>query len=305
MKSSPLLVLLAVGGVWGTSFLFIKVIVEEIAPLELVAGRLLIGAASVALVVVLMRRPVRLTAPLLAKLSVLALFTNILPFALIAWAEVHIDSGVTSVLNSTMPLFTALFAAAILAEEHFTTVRVLGLVTGFVGVAVLTGGDITRITDDDVLGELAVVGAATCYGAGAVYLRTLLRSEDPVNLSVLQLGLSALMAIPIALLFEGLPDGSLSVKGWLALLALGIGGTGLAYIAYVWLVDNIGSVRSSLVTYIIPVIGLLLGWAVLDEELGLSTILGFLLILGGVAAVLRGEAPASERVAPVPAGAAD
>lgn len=287
--------MLALGGVWGASFLFIKVIVEETSPLDLVLGRLLLGALTVTLIMALRRVPFRRSPTLLAKISLMAVFANILPFALIAWAEQHIASGTASVLNSTMPLFTALFAAAFLAEERFTAGRLVGLIAGFLGVAILTGNDILEITDSSVLGQLAVVGAAACYGAGTVYARTLLRWENPLSLSGLQLLIGALLAIPLLLAVEGSPDYSLSVEAWLSLLALGIFGSGFAYIAYLWLVDHVGSVRTSLVTYIVPVVGLLLGWAVLDESIGLNTALGTGLIILGVASVVRGQAVAPQR----------
>ncbi len=90
----------------------------------------------------------------------------------------------------------------------------------------------------------------------------------------------------------GSPDYSLSTEAWLSLLALGIGGTGAGYIAYLWLINVMGSVRASLVTYIIPIVGLFLGWLVLDESIGLNTVLGSLLIIAGVAVVMGGRAPA-------------
>jgi drug/metabolite transporter (DMT)-like permease len=92
------------------------------------------------------------------------------------------------------------------------------------------------------------------------------------------------------------PDYSLSVEAWLSLLGLGIAGTGIGVAMYMWLIDNVGAVRSSTVTYIVPVIGLFLGWAVLDESIGLHTIIGFALIIAGVAAVMRGQAPSSQRL---------
>jgi len=287
--------LLTLGGVWGASFLFIKVVVEETSPLELVAGRLLFGAVAIVALMALRRTPVPRRPSLLAKVCFMALMSNVIPFFLIAWAEVHIPSGTASVLNSTMPLFTALFAAAFLAEEHLTAARLAGLMAGFLGVAVLTGSDVLRITDSDVLGQLAVVGAAACYGFGAVFARTLLRSEEPLTLSGLQLVAGTALAVPLLLAVEGAPDYSLSIKAWLSLLTLGVAGSGLAYVAYLWLVDHVGSVRASLVTYIIPVVGLLLGWAVLDEHIGINTGLGAALIILGVASVVRGQAPASER----------
>jgi drug/metabolite transporter (DMT)-like permease len=219
-----------------------------------------------------------------------------MPFWLISWGEQHINSGTASVLNSTVPIFTAVFAAAFLIEERFTSGRLIGLLLGFAGIIVLTGDDALHVTDADVLGQLAVVAAAACYGASAVYSRTLLRDNDPVTLSALQLAMGTLICVPLVIGLEGKPAyGSMGLDAWGSLLGLGLAGTGIAYIAYLWLIEHTGSVRASLVTYIVPVIALFLGWAVLDESLGLNVIAGAALIVFGVATVMRGQGPARAR----------
>lgn len=296
MSPRAFLTLLGLGGVWGASFLFIKVVVEETSPLEVVLGRLFFGALVLVAVLALRRAPLGWSSALWAKAAVMALLANVIPFALISWAEVHIASGTASVLNSSMPLFTSLFAALFLAEERFTLVRLGGLLLGFLGVIVLTGGDVLNLADAGVLGNLAVVAASACYGLGTVYARTILRTENPLSLSGLQLVTGTLLAFPLLLAVEGVPDYSMSLGAWLSLLALGAVSTGLAYLVYLWLIQRVGSVRSSLVTYIIPVVGLFLGWAVLEEPIGLNTVLGAAMIIGGVAAVARGEVPALRRV---------
>jgi drug/metabolite transporter (DMT)-like permease len=296
VNPKALLTLLALGATWGTSFLFIKVIVEETSALEVAQGRLFFGALAIGAVMAMRRTRLRWPPSLWLQVAVWALVSLVAPFTLIAWAEEHIDSGTASVLNSTMPLFTTLFAAIFLMEEQLTPVRGAGLVVGFLGVIVLTGGDIYDFSDSSVLGQLAVVGAAACYGAGAVYARGLLKQAGPLELSGGQLMLGTLIVLPLLLAVRGTPDYSLSAEAWLSLLALGVLGTGIAIVAYLWLVDNVGSVRSSLVTYIIPIVGLSLGWAVLDESIGVNTILGCALIIAGVAAVMRGQAPSSQRL---------
>lgn len=306
MTPKALLTLLALGATWGASFLFIKVLVDETSPLEVTEGRLFFGALAVGAVLAARKTSLRWPRSLWLKVGAMAFFANVIPFILIAWAEEHIESGTAAVLNSTMPLFTALFAAAFLVEEQFTPGRLAGLAVGFVGVIVLTGGDVYDFTDSGALGQLAVMGAAACYGAGAVYVRTLLRQQDPIGLSAGQLVLGTLLVLPIMLAVRGTPDYSLSVEAWLSLLALGVLGSGAAFIAYLWLVDNVGSVRGSLVTYVIPIVGLFLGWAVLDESVGVNTVAGCGLIIAGVAAVMRGQAPSSQRLAAaVEATAAD
>ncbi len=297
MRPKALLALLALGVTWGASFLFIKVIVEETSALEVAEGRMFFGALAVGAVMTIRKTPLRLQRSLWVKVAVWTLVGVAAPFTLIAWAEEHIASGTASVLNSTMPLFTAMFAAAVLIEEQLTPARAAGLGVGLLGIIVLTGGEVYDVRDSTVLGQLAVVGAAACYGAGAVYARSLLKEDDPVSLTGGQLVLGTVMVLPIMLAVRGTPDYSLSLEAWLSLLALGVLGTGIAIIIYLWLVDNVGSVRSSLVTYIIPIVGLFLGWAVLDESIGINTVLGCALIIAGVAAVMRGQAPSSQRLA--------
>ena len=300
-NSRALAVLVVLGCVWGASFLFIKVIVDEVSALELVLGRLFFGAVTVLSFMRVRRLRLQWTPSLLPKVAGLALATNVVPFALIGWAEENIESGVASVLNSTMPLFTATFAAVVLAEERLTPARMIGLITGFFGVVVLTGDDVLRITDSDVLGETAVIAAAACYGLSAVYMRMLLQSVEPVSLSALQVTFGTIIAIPLVFAFEGAPGFSLSLEAWLSLLALGVFGTGFGYITYLWLIETTGSVRASLVTYIIPVVGLFLGWAVLDEGIGVNTIAGGVFIVAGVALVMRGEGPGRVPVMVAPA----
>lgn len=296
MTPKALLALLALGVIWGASFLFIKVLVDETSALEVAQGRLFFGALAVGVVLAIRRTALRWPRSVWLKLAVWSLVAIVIPFILIAWAEEHIASGTASVLNSTMPLFTALFAAAFLIEEQLTPARAAGLALGLVGVVALIGGDIYNFSDSSVLGQLAVVTAAACYGAGAVYARTLLRRENPLALSGGQLVLGTAIVLPIMLGVRGTPDYSLSAEAWLSLLALGVLGTGFGVVVYLWLVDNVGSVRSSLVTFIIPIVGLSLGWAVLDESIGASTVLGCALIIVGITAVMRGQAPSSQRL---------
>ena len=288
MSHRYLAVLVALGSLWGASFLFIKVVVDETAPIELAAGRILFGA--VALAPAVWMRGLRLSRRpwLLADLLVLAVFASAVPFILISWAELHIDTGIASVLNSTMPLWTALFASMFLADEQLTRPTVLGLLAGFGGVAVLSGGDVTSLKENGLLGHLAVVGAAASYGATAVFARARLQAEDRLTIQAVQLSMAAVILIPLSFAVEGTPALGLSTKAWLAWLALGAVNTGAAGVIYYWLIKHVGSVRTSLVTYIIPTVGLLLGAFVLDEKLGLNALPGAALIVAGVAMVAGG-----------------
>jgi drug/metabolite transporter (DMT)-like permease len=285
LNTRALVILVALGCVWGASFLFIKVIVGETAPVTLVAGRLTLGALPLLAVVAIKRPRVVDGRSILPKTLVTAVFATALPFFLIATGEQHIDSGVAAVLNSTMPLWTAVFTALFLPNERLGRAALWGLAIGFGGVLVLSSPDLMHLTDSSFLGQLAVVAAALSYGAALVFARGTLAGEDPVLVATLQLVLGALVMWPIAsAVSRGGPNIDVGLKVWLAWITLGCLGTGVAYIAYYWLMVNIG-VLVSAVTYLPPVIGLFLGWLVLDETLGVNVIAGAALIILGVAAL--------------------
>ena len=291
-RSYAYILLLTLGAVWGASFLFIKVLVDEIAPTEVATGRMFFGVGAVLLVAAGSGRArFRISCALLPKVITLAVLNAAIPFTLIPLAEQRIDSGEASVLVSSLPLFTALFAALMFVEDRLTPGRVVGLAVGFAGVIVVAGSESLAIGSASTLGAIAMAGAAASYGAAAVYMRVLLRSEDPVNLTGLHLVVGMMLMLPLTFAVEGVPDYTLSTEGWLALIGLGAVGTGLAYLAFFWLVENIGSVRSSLVAYVIPVVGLLLGWAVLGEDLGVNVAIGVVLIFLGASTVMRRPVP--------------
>jgi len=297
LNTRALAVLVALGCVWGASFLFIKVIVEETAPLTLVAGRLTLGALPLLVVIAFKRPGVVDSRTVLPKTLVTAVFATALPFFLISAGEEHIDSGVAAVLNSTMPLWTAVFTALFLPHERLGRAALWGLAIGFGGVLVLSSPDLKHLTDSSFLGQLAVLAAALSYGGALVFARGTLAREDPVLVATLQLVLGALLVWPLAFAFSGgTPNVDVGLKAWLAWITLGCLGTGIAYIAYYWLMVNIG-VLVSAVTYFPPVIGLFLGWLVLSETIGINIIAGAALIILGVA-VLSGRLGFALRMLP-------
>jgi drug/metabolite transporter (DMT)-like permease len=286
-RISPLPVLLALGVTFGSAFLFMKVIVEDIAVTELVAGRLLLAAITIIVIMAAMRRSPEISPRMLAGAAVLVLLDSIIPHSLIAMAEKDIDSGVASVLISTMPIFTVAFAALLLPSEKLSLQGLFGLGVGFLGVVVLSGGDIFQVSSDSTVGMLAVIAAAMSYAAAVVFARLMLRQADPLGLTGTKLVLGALIAFPLTFAVEGVPDyGALDFASGPALVALGVL-TGIAFVGQYWLVKTAGSVYSSLVTYIVPVSGLILGWAILGEDIGPGTALGAMMIALGVAGVMH------------------
>jgi drug/metabolite transporter (DMT)-like permease len=291
LNIKALVALVILGGLFGSAFLYMKVLVDEIAPIEIVAGRLSLGALVVFAIIAVRGKALSFTPATVARVSLLALLDSVIPFTLIAWSETKIDSGVASVLVSTMPVFTIIIATIALPDERLAPVRLLGIPLGFLGVLTLTGGDVLDVTNENAVGQLAVIAAAGCYGVASVYAKMLLKTQDALNLTGIKLAAGAVMAAVATAITQGAPAyGALSAEGVLALLALGVFSSALAFLLYFWLLRAAGSVYASLVTYIVPVFGLVLGWAVLGEEIGASTAFGAVLITAGVGAVMYGSA---------------
>lgn len=274
--------LLALGTIWGSSYLFIKVLVDAVSPAVMVAVRFGLGAGILGLV--LMVRGGRLPArgPIWLHLTVMSIFVNVIPFLLIAWGSQHADSALAAVLNGTTPLFTLIFAAAIFRSEGFTPGRIGGVLLGLAGIVTLTGGSFLEVSDSASLGELALLLSSVCYGMGFAYARQYVRGDALSNVTA-QLLIGLVIVTPIAVTTGWVRTENLEATNLAAWFILGVFGTGIAYIFYYALIGQIGATRASLVTYITPVVGLILGWLVLNENLGLAGIAGMVLIIAGVA----------------------
>lgn len=283
MRVGQLVQLVLLGTIWGSSYLFIKVAVEGFPPVLLVEGRLLLGAAVLLAIRWWTRQqwPARAVWP---HLVVMALVGNVVPFLLIAWSEQHIDSGLASVLNATTPFFTVLFAVLAFRAERITWGKAMGVGLGFVGVAVLSGADLTAFRSASTQGQLAVLVSSACYGLGFAYARRFLRGA-PLALAAAQIGLAALLLVPLVLA-SGIPgDLRPTLPAFLALSALGVVSSGIAYVLYYRLIASAGAVVASLATYLMPPVGVTLGWAVLGEPIGWRLLVGVVLILAGMAVV--------------------
>jgi drug/metabolite transporter (DMT)-like permease len=287
-RSGPSVALVALGLLFGSAFLCIKVLAEELTPMQIVAGRLGLAAVSVIVVLAIQRSVPRLSRGLLAGGTALALLDAVVPYALMAWAGGRIESSVGSVLVSSMPLFTALFAWALLPEERLSACKVAGLFVGFAGVAVIAGPEALDVRAGLSAAHVAVVGGAACYAAATVLSRRLLKSAQVVDLTAVKLVLGAAVAGALSLAVDGAPAAAPSGSGIAALVVLGVASTGLGRLAYLWLIGRAGSVRASLVTYVIPISGVALGWWVLGEQPSVATLAGLGLVVGGSASVMYG-----------------
>jgi drug/metabolite transporter (DMT)-like permease len=267
---------------WGASFLFIKIGLEGLTPEQVVWGRLVLGAAALLVLTALTRSPLPRDARLWGHLLVVALLLCVVPFSLFAWAEQHISSGVASILNATTPLMTMLVALVALPQERLTRDRVIGLLLGFAGVLVVLGAW-NRTAGGEFAGQLACLGATTSYGLAFVYLRRFVagRGVPALTSATVQVVLGAgVMVLATPLVARPAPVLTGRVVGAVALL--GVAGTGLAYVWNTAIVNRWGATDASTVTYLTPLVGVLLGVAVLGEQASWNLPVGALVVIAGV-----------------------
>jgi drug/metabolite transporter (DMT)-like permease len=292
-----LLMLLTLAGLWGASFMFIKICVRELAPTTLVCLRLGIGAVALAPFAVArlgVRQFVRETRSSLGPLVLVGLVNSSIPITSISWAEKRLDSGLTAVIQASAPLFTALLALRFSRSEVVTGGRLVGLLVGFGGVALLVGAQ----PSGDIFAALAVTFSALCYAIAALYSARTLADVPPLVTTVVALAAAALTLLPFALAQLPAAFPSWEVVG--SLLALSIGGTSVGYVLYYALLSGAGASRSILITYLVPAIALAYGALLLAEPLTVAALAGLALVLAGVALgtgvvrVTRRRAPVGE-----------
>jgi drug/metabolite transporter (DMT)-like permease len=271
--------------IWGSSFLFIRIAVRQITPLDLVTLRVLFGSVGIAIIAGLRRTDLRMPVRALGLLIVIASVNTTIPFLLISWGEVSINSGLAAVLNSTTPIFSLLIAHAYLHDEPITGPRLGGVVIGFLGVLILLSHSFAGagIQWGHLAGEGAVVLASAFYAIGAVMIRRSLKHVPPITTSTWVLFIATAQCVILSLLFSPIPMGSLHGDTVFAAVWLGLLGSAVAYVLYYFLITNWGASQATWVTYVVPAIGLVLGAMFLSEVITWRVVVGFALILGGIA----------------------
>ena len=282
MRWPAQLLLLAL--IWGASFMFIKVELDAgFAPVHVALLRCVFGAVALLAILAFTRDPLPRDRDLWRHVAVIAALMNAVPFFLFAYGETEVSSLLAGIVNATTPLITLLFSLALLPDERPTRVKVAGLLVGFGGVLVVLA-PWQGLGGGSTVGTLACLGAATCYGLAFPYLRRNLtgRPETAVAMSAAQVGLGALLLVPFAPL-GALPDELPGVWAWLSVLALGVLGTGVAYILNFNVVRAAGAQTGSMVTYLVPLFAVFFGVSILGESLTWHEPVGGALIIAGVA----------------------
>jgi drug/metabolite transporter (DMT)-like permease len=279
---------IALGAIWGSSFLLIKIGLEELNTFFLVSGRLGVTTLAFVTAFILARKQLPRDRATLSKLTLVGVIGTTIPFLLITWAETSIDSGLASVLNATVPLFSLVIAHVALADDKINTGKLLGLATGFIGVVILaqrSAGTTNPQQINPLLGLLAMLAATFCYACAAVYTRRNLRGHDAVVTAGMTNIIGAIVVIVVSvLLIRPVPNiAALKSQTVLAIVTLGVLNTFIANIIYFHLIKSWGASRATTVTYLVPVVGLILGTLAAHEAFDLQLLLGAALIIGGVA----------------------
>jgi drug/metabolite transporter (DMT)-like permease len=280
------LVLLALGFMWGTSYVFIKIGVQTLPTFTLIAARLGIGLTVLATVVFAAREPLPRNPRIYGHLLVMAMVNIVLPFTLITTAERSVDSALAAILNGAVPLFVIVFAAFFLHDEPITVNRLAGLAIGYAGVVLLVSRSLgSGLSQSSFEGELALIASTALYGAGAVYARRNMRGLRPMIPALFQVLFAFVIVTLVALVLERPWTVIWTSPAIGSVLWLGVLGSGLAYLANFRLLARVGATRASLVAYLLPIVGIVAGAIAFGETVDARVVLGTALVIGGVALV--------------------
>lgn len=268
---------------WGASFLFIKISLGGLSPVQVVFGRLAAGAVALILICLVTRQRLPRDRQVWAHLTVVAALLCVVPFFLFAWAQQHISSALASIYNATTPLMTMLVALAALPQERPDRARLAGLGMGFLGVLVVLGPWRAGLAGS-AGAQLACLGATLSYGVAFVYLRRFVspRGLGAVPVATIQVGLAAVITAGLLAVRAGQPM-DLDPAVIAAILTLGGLGTGLAYVWNTNVVAAWGATNASTVTYLTPLVGVTLGVLVAAEDVHWNEPLGGLVVIVGIA----------------------
>ena len=273
----------AMGLVWGASFLFMKVALEGVSFGQVAWARLVFGAVTLGIIVLATHSRLPKQPIVYLHFVVVAITYCVVPFLLFAWAEQYVSSSLASIYNAVTPITTAILATAAFRVEKLNRDQLLGVLVGVVGVVVVVGPWSIAALSGSVWGQLACLGAVTCYGFSFGYIRRFISHRDipATSVAFLNIGLAAaimLLLTPVV----ALSPITFSWPVLLSLLALGALGTGVVYIWNMNVLRAWGPTATSGVTYVTPVVGVALGILVLGEQLSWNEPVGAAIVLGGI-----------------------
>lgn len=274
------LLIILLGAVWGGSFFFNAILIREISPLWVSAGRVAIGAAICWVYLLAMRKTLPRGWPIYAQLAILGCLNYAIPFALFPFAEETVASSIVGVINGLTPMSTVIVSQLWPGGEKATWNKVVGVLLGFVGAVILALPSLGVGASAQVLGLLAAIGATLCYALTLNYARRF-RDIDSAAVATCSLTAAALISLPIALVFSGIPVIT-RAETWGALFAIATFSTSFSFLLVYWLLPRVGATNLSLNTFITPISAILLGVLVLHERFEAAHVLGMVVIFIGL-----------------------
>lgn len=274
--------MLLLAALWGGSFLCVAIALDEIGPLTVVAHRVGWAMLALWLVVLAVRLPLPRSPRVWAAFLVMGLLNNVIPFGLMAWGQLYIESGLTSIFNAATAIFGVLVATFFFADERLTLRKTLGVTLGFAGVAIAIGLENLRSFDIRSLAQLAILGGTLSYALASVWARKMLSGQPPQVAAAGMVTGAALIIIPLAWVVEGPITLDLVPRTVTAIAYYALLGTALAYLLYYRVLAMAGSSNLMLVTLLIPPVAIVLGAWVLDETLRPAAYGGFALLALGL-----------------------
>lgn len=276
--------LMLISFTWGLSFFFIEIALREVGPFTLVFYRIGVAAVIAVAWLYISGRRLPMNAQAWGKFFKLGTFNNLIPFSLISWGQIYIDSSLASILNATTPLFAVVLAHKLTHDEHMTRNRIVGVLLGIAGVCLLVGPAALHGLSANALGQLAILAAAVSYAYGGIYTRQLKDMSVLVAMTGTLIA-ATIMIIPLVLIFEYPLRTNLQLTSIGALLGMSVFGTFFAYMLYFYVIRTVGATNTLLVTFLVPVTALLMGVLILGETLSQHAILGMFVIFTGLLAV--------------------
>ncbi|MBT8424042.1 MAG: DMT family transporter [Silicimonas sp.] len=273
--------------IWGGSFLAIRTALDEIPPLTSVAHRVMWAAAALWVVVLIRRVAMPRSACVWGAFLVMGCLNNVIPFGLMAWGQLYIETGLTAILNAATAIWGVLVAAIVFADERLTRRRMAGVSLGFLGVAVAIGLDNFATLDLRSLAQLAVIGGTISYAFAGSWARAQMKGQAAIVSATGMLTCSTVIAVPLATLVEGPISLDLELRTWAAIAYYALIATAGAYLLYYAILARAGAGMLLVVTLMIPPVAILLGAWLRDETLMPSAYLGFALLALGLAILGR------------------
>ncbi len=269
------------GVIWGFSFPLNAILLEELGPLWISAGRVGIGAVGSLLFLIWLKKPMLKDKILILKILLLGVFTYALPFALFPLAQIHLSSGVAAILNAMTPITTVIVSHFWIGGENATLPKALGVGVGFSGAVILALPALANGGTSQIWAMGLALFATFCYAASLNYTKTNLPKIDATIMATIALIGAAIAAIILAFIFEGTPIIT-TAQSWIALLTIGLLPTAFAFQIMYRILPRIGATNLTVTTFIAPVSAILIGAILLGEKMLLSHFLGMLFIFAGL-----------------------